>query len=155
MLTKIPTLYSALGRRVFTDMGDDASAVHRSWLLSEAWKSFLKSPIIGHGAHTFKLVNSMGRYAHNNYAELLSGMGIIGLVVFYGYLMYVTYRLWKNKSNSLCQLMFGIMIMTFVVDYWNVNSVQRGIYFIYAIAFVVYKYTKNLSSNNISLYQNE
>ncbi len=145
VLTRVPVLYSTIGRRVFTDLSEEASSVHRSWLLTEAWNSFLKDPIIGHGAHTFKLINVMGRYAHNNYAELLAGMGIIGLVAHYGYLVYITYNLWKYRSNSLCQMMFGVMLMSFVIDYWNVNFTQRGIYFIYAIAYVVYRIAKQES----------
>ena len=141
-LLRVPLLYSTIGSRLFTNLSEEASAVHRSWLLSEAWKYFLKSPIIGNGAHTFKLVNALGRYAHNNYAELLTGMGIIGLVMFYGYLVFVTYKLWKYKRDPFCQLMFSIMLMNFVIDYWNVNYVQRGIYFIYALAYAVYRFAR-------------
>ena len=143
LLLKIPVLYNSIGYRLFTDMSQEASAVHRSWLLSEAWEYFLKSPIIGHGAHTFKLVNDMGRYAHNNYAELLTGLGIVGLLAYYGYLVYLTWKLWKHKNNEYCNMMFAIMLMTFVVDWWNVNYLQRGVFFALSGSYVAYRISKN------------
>lgn len=143
LLTRNTYLYDIVGSRVFTDLEEDASASQRKWLIEEAWKFFESSPIFGHGVHTFGTTNYTGRYAHNNFLELMTGMGIVGLVSYYGFLLFVLKRLWKQRLDSNCFMFFCILLMTIVVEYYNVNYMQRGIYVTYALAYCVYQITRN------------
>ena len=57
---------------------------------SAAWTSFVTSPVLGHGPHTFDYVSSASihlRWAHNLYLETLGEQGIIGLIAL-GLLLY-------------------------------------------------------------------
>ncbi len=139
VLNNIPILYEIVASRVFTDLSDDTSAIQRNYLISEGLKFFSQSPIFGNGIDTFKTVNYLKRYAHNNYVELLSGVGAVGLVTFYGYLVRVLIKLFGQRENRLSFMMFSTLLMTFVIEYWNVDYMQKGIYFIYALAFCQYK----------------
>lgn len=102
---------------------------------------FLNSPIVGNGIDTYKFTNIFGVYAHNNYAELLSGIGIFGLLAYYSLFVYMTIQMWKNRDNKLCLLFACIMTMNFVIEWYNVNYLQRGIFFVYSMAYCEYKLT--------------
>lgn len=63
----------------------DASTDARSTLVGLAWNAFKAHPICGLGLGEFQFTNALNYYAHNNYLELLSCLGIIGFTMYYIY----------------------------------------------------------------------
>ena len=139
-------MYDLVGDKIFTDLSKETSAILRGALNIQAWEFFKSSPIFGHGFFSFDKVSFNKLYTHNNYLEILTGLGLIGLLLYYVVPVLTVLKLWKRRKNKLCFLFFSILCMSFVIEYWQVNYVQRGVYFIYAMAFCVRKIT---NSSNI------
>lgn len=56
----------------------------REDMLMAALRLWEASPVFGHGVDSFRLLAPYGTYSHNNYAEILATLGLIGLLLFYG-----------------------------------------------------------------------
>lgn len=79
------------------------------------WRIFLDYPIFGIGweeneTRACEYVNCLAvpkpftGHAHNNYLQVLAGMGILGLaayLAFIGFFLWLTYRLWKQIPREL------------------------------------------------------
>lgn len=139
LLTQNQFLYEAMGQRIFTDMSDEVSAVERSMLRSEGFKYFLQSPIFGNGVDSFKWVCFAGVYSHNNFIEIANGTGLIGLFIYYSYLIFIAVKLWQGRGNKYNFLFFLVLIMTFAIEYYNVNYLQRGVFVAYTLAYCQYR----------------
>lgn len=96
----------------------DISTSDRSGMILAGIRLWSRRPVLGWGAGTFASVSGFGMYAHNNYIELLSNLGISGLGVFYSYVLSSAVRLFQcpKKGNSLCSLGAVLCIMIFTVD---------------------------------------
>ena len=140
ILSHNAVLYNTIGARMFS-LNIDESAGERSLLRQGAIDCFLGSPIVGNDIDTYKYTSIFGVYAHNNYVELLAGIGAVGMVVYYSLFIYMTIHMWKNRENKLNFLFACIMMMTFVIEWYNVNYLQRGIWFIYSLAYCEYRLT--------------
>lgn len=129
VVMKVEVFYNILGQRLETALefknGDedaDASMRDRSAMVDYAILKFKERPIIGKGSNAFhKLFYAyygQDLYAHNNFAELLCDVGIIGFLLYY--MIYVCLILkkcdGKYKTMIVCSI-FGILIM----DYWNIT----------------------------------
>lgn len=55
--------------------------------------------LIGYGVNTFASISGFGVYSHNNYIEILSGLGIVGLVLYYSIHIKVFWEAWKNRIS--------------------------------------------------------
>lgn len=121
-MINIPILYTAIGER-FEDLfslisggssgvSSDATRVKMIELGIEQW---LKKPILGYGLDTFKYYNAQATghfyYAHNNYVELLYDLGIVGLLLYYGFFAYTAYRLRKNRSKNRSYSILGVGLL--------------------------------------------
>lgn len=99
----VPILYDSIGYRfesllsVFSGEGIvDVSTRNRLAMMKSGLELWLQSPILGHGIDSFKVVSSFGVYSHNNFIELLSGVGVIGFAIYYSYFVYIL-----KKMSSL------------------------------------------------------
>ena len=72
----------------------DASTTERLDLINAGLNIFADNPLLGIGLDNFKLINR--HYAHNNYVELLSDVGLLGLVAYYIIFYFLV------KKYSLC-----------------------------------------------------
>lgn len=83
-------LYETIGYRFeslfgfFEGEAKDGSALSRSVMMRESWEIFKAHPIQGIGLYNYKYVGYYHRVSHCNYTELLSGVGIIGTLLYYG-----------------------------------------------------------------------
>ena len=85
------------------------SPAHHSHILT-AWNGFLDKPIFGHGANSFrhfckdKLYSydnySCSTHPHNNYIQIISELGIIGLVPFILLNIYLFYVLLSHLTSK-------------------------------------------------------
>ena len=86
-------LYDSIGYRMeglvnmVTGEGEvDASSKVRVNMVDEALQLWQDKPIFGNGIDMFKKLSSYHTYSHNNYAELLCGVGIFGFCIYYYFL---------------------------------------------------------------------
>lgn len=136
IIIRVPVLYNAIGRRLLLILNlfdsDTAyvgnSIVNRLNFIQIGFRLFLRSPIYGYGIGAFRVVSQTGVYAHNNYIELLTDIGIIGTLFYYSLYYYNTKHLYMtigiNRSLTSLLLSFSIMfvvlevgLVTFQGDY--------------------------------------
>ena len=95
------------------------SATHHSLYIT-SWRIFLDNPLTGSGPNTFRLICNNQKYAfdnkscsthpHNTYLQIISEIGIIGLLFILLILSYITVQIFKhimsrkNYSSSIIRL---------------------------------------------------
>lgn len=131
-------------RQMSLAKGTDFALQRRSSYLVVGWQAFKESPLLGHGAGTFRDIygeSAMGaafaregktrrRFAHNSYLEMLVGTGSLGFILYAGMLGYAwlslrrASRAWKNRGDSrLAQLTTGYLIsLTITILYLAIFS---------------------------------
>lgn len=137
---KVPALYNAAGFRlekmidyvVNNDVSADRSLALRKGFGEISAQLFYSHPIIGTGlannAYCIEQTYGLNVYAHNNYLELASGLGIVGLIMYYWYYIYLLIGLGRRayRGERLCVSMFLLLVATMVgeiaiVSYYDYN----------------------------------
>lgn len=96
--------------------GEDHSTSDRLLFIRLGLDLFSDNPILGIGISGFnKLYDT---YTHNNYVELLSGVGIFGAVTFYSYHLYLLVITIKEREMllSLRLLIISSIVMVLLMD---------------------------------------
>lgn len=100
----------------------DESSVLRIAFIKLAKRMFVTSPLLGCGLNTFAsqcLIN-YGRnyYAHNNFFELLSGVGIVGFVSYYWIYAYSIYKFYvMRRKHDIYILGLSIWLTLIFFEY--------------------------------------
>lgn len=132
----IPFLYKMVGFRlvgIFSIFNPsyvaDASVSTRDNMINVGVELFSKNPIKGVGLNNFSyyyyyLFGGWAEtYSHNNYIEILSGLGIVGFILYYLipfrilYLMILKCKQFVNYNRKLYVLMLTIIIIRLIIDY--------------------------------------
>lgn len=139
MLFKVDFIYNIIGNR-FEGLLDfvngkeetDASTETRSQFIELGYAYFLMEPINGYGIDCFRCIKgSFDTYSHNNYVELLFGIGLPGTVAFY--LLYLTSLLkgiknYLQKRTSYVVLGLVVILACLFADYGLVSYFDRNTY---------------------------
>ena len=125
-LYNVPLLYNAVGYRIDNMIlqlnGNsavvDKSTLDRMLLIQYAKETFLENPILGVGLDAFRYINPIGRYAHNNYMELLACLGIVGTLLYYcfpiGLLIQLSKRVFVRKRTEYVGLLATLVSLLFM-----------------------------------------
>ncbi len=112
----------------------DISTADRSGMILTGISLWSQRPVLGWGGGTFASISGFGMYAHNNYIEMLSNFGVLGLGIFYSYILSSAARLFRchKRGNSLYSLGAVICILIFTVDMSSVyyTSFMTWTYFV-------------------------
>lgn len=73
--------YTVVGARLEPETLEGGAAT-RADLIREGWALFKSSPILGVGLGSFTSFSSSGLMSHNDYVEILSSTGIVGLFLY-------------------------------------------------------------------------
>lgn len=131
IIMKVDVFYEAVGNRIesllsywLTGEESDASAITRTNMINIALELFYSiNPLLGIGLNNFKYVSGYMTYSHNNYVELLCSLGVVGILVYYGPLIYFTIRafiLWRKRvPGAILPLM--ILLLQFINDFGQVS----------------------------------
>ncbi len=114
----------------FTEMGSTlegsntgGSASERLKLIHIGVDLFQENPLLGTGMATFFKLGKVGLYSHNNYIELLVGVGLIGTVIFYLIYIMLLNKIMVNKIEEkfiFIIFILGILLMDMaLVSYVN------------------------------------
>lgn len=131
VIDSVPILSATIGQSLqdFTDTffgGQmvDASTIQRMKLMGYAIELFERSPIFGNGLNALRAyLEDLGfehvTYAHNNYLEIASGLGIVGIVLYYamyGYGLQKCRKLLKIERKKQTALIFAVLVAYMVCD---------------------------------------
>ena len=146
MLMNIPTLYQIAGQRIEilinsiigTGTGDISTNIRGNMV--EKGISLLKErPLIGYGIGSYTKVANFGTYSHNNYIELLVGVGILGTFTYYSMYIYLIKKLFKYKGNPSVSPLLVIVILMTIIDYGFVSYYTVLYHLLLAISYSVIK----------------
>ena len=151
LFNNIPFLYDNIGYRFerFFDMlqgtGGDGSSIERQAMINTGLSAFWDRPLFGHGINCFKdIFKTVGReaYAHNNYIELMVDVGIVGLLVYYAYLIYILIVPKRFTKDVL--FASSLLLAVLVTDYGRVSYNDGFLQYILCIVIcILFKTQKN------------
>jgi len=139
LASSIPWAYDILWSRVldlYNSIVSDKPGQDyiRFFMVELGIEIFKEKPIIGHGLGNYRIFldNAIGfrTYSHNNYIELLTGVGILGFVSYYIIYMHIIKRLIKRYSRDttlvgfLLTIMIGVTLLDLVVVSFYVSFFQ-------------------------------
>lgn len=136
----VPFLYEILGHRVesmislltSSESGLDYSSKIRSEMIETGKALFVDRPFMGYGIGSYSKLSGFGVYSHNNYIELLVGLGIIGTVLYYSIIIYIIIKLFKVRNLIDGNPLLVILLLLMVIDYALVS--YNGPLYQYVIA---------------------
>ena len=161
---EIPTLYDVIGYRMedmiehlLLEADSDSSIWQRQMYIRKGWEYFMDSPVIGNGinnfGHLFEETGVRGGYAHNNFIELLSGVGIVGFIIYYWFHIYLIINLgimvFRKKKAAI--LGFTYMFIFTIFEYGIVSYYDRFIGAMVAMSFVILSMVKMGDRNRYAL----
>jgi O-antigen ligase len=147
-------IYAILLGQESTVSGDDV----RLKMIDAGLSGWVNSPLIGHGVDSFKYLNQniTGHfyYSHNNFVEVLYNFGILGFILYYGFIARLMYRIIKiPKCNKLItsfrSLAIGLIIVFLIRDIGGISYYSTLPQFLICISFVIYLLLKKYQNENI------
>lgn len=148
LIYQIPPLYRAIGMRIdsmvsyfFEDQEVDYSISLRRYFIDIAKSILREHPLFGIGLNNFSYyVRAYGTtltYCHNNYWEIAAGLGIVGLITYYWFYLYLFLRLLRQLLDGYkSALLFTALMLQFLVfEYGIVNYYKTQSHLVIAAAF--------------------
>lgn len=128
LIYNVDFLYNILGIRIDSLLGrvdiNEGSSVVRMGMIAEGIQLFKEKPMFGYGIGNFRYVTISGYgYAHNNYIELLVGIGLIGTIVYYSIYWIIAVkclRIYKYYPKEIA-LIVAMSISLLIVDIGTVS----------------------------------
>ena len=126
----VESLYNSIGYRMeglismVTGEGEvDASSDIRANMVQDALQLWRERPLFGNGINMFQKLSAYRTYSHNNYAELLCGLGVFGLIIYYAFYAIGLYKIFAQRHRGgyrwywllslLCLLAFDLGSITY------------------------------------------
>ena len=135
----------------FTSNKVSGSTYQRLYLIETAYEIFSKdfgTILLGTGQRTFELQNKLGLYAHNNYMEIVSNLGLIGLFIFYFMYVVLFKDVLKVQDKSIKYFLLGFLLILLLMDNALVSYTFKATFFIF-IFLVIYINQQNNLDNRI------
>lgn len=158
IVMNVDILYRTIGNRIeiyirtiMGETGGSASIVERRDMRNCAIKWFTENPVFGKGVSAFRALYSMktGKYlySHCNYTEILCNHGMVGFILYYGFLLFLLFKsifeyIKTNSTIHLFSIVFLFVVM--ILDYGQVSYYRVHYLLIYQlIAATVSRTEKN------------
>jgi len=123
----------------------DASTVERAHYLREGFNVFAEHPLFGVGLNNFRVF--LGGYAHNNYLELLVGIGIIGTALFYTIYVLTIRNIYKMPNIKIKKYFYVMVFILLALDVATVTYFTKPLLFLLLYIY----YVARKSSENLNL----
>ena len=91
---------------------DDMGNQNRIKMYLKAWDIFLEHPIFGSGYDQYKYLsvsNGVGGYAHSTYAEAIADFGIVGCIMYFTPIVYVSCQILRKAF--IVERNYGAMLL--------------------------------------------
>ena len=95
--------------------GGDSSTLSRMSFIETGWRLFMDKMFVGYGVNNFAYVSGFGMYSHNNFIEILVGLGLVGFVLYYSMYLTAFKNISKEKTNE-GKLLFVIFVVRAVLE---------------------------------------
>lgn len=148
LIYQIPPLYQAIGIRIdamlsyfMEDQEADYSISLRRYFIDIAKSILREHPLFGIGLNNFSYyVRAYGTtltYCHNNYWEIAADLGIVGLVTYYWFYLYLFLRLGRQvlDGHKSALLFMALLLQFLVFEYGIVNYYKTQSHLVIAAAF--------------------
>ena len=116
-----PIVYNIIGWRLAAIGGTDESSMERARLLHDAINTGLNNPIFGVGLHNSMFYTTIGKYAHNNFAEIFADLGIVGFSIFYSLYAIYGYRIVRFAKENIRRYWMVFILGFLAIDYGQVS----------------------------------
>lgn len=116
-----PVVYNIIGWRLVAIGGTDESSMERARLLHDAINTGLNNPIFGVGLHNSMFYTAIGKYAHNNFAEIFADLGLIGFSIFYSLYILYGYRVVRFSKEKIRRYWLVFILGFLAIDYGQVS----------------------------------
>jgi len=150
-----PTLYEIIGIRVesllnlITGEGRGDSSIRiRMRMISAGVDLFKENMLIGYGVDGYRHLSVYGKYAHNNYIELLVNHGLIGMALYYFLpvtILLKAINIWLHKTREVVIAIVFIMLIL-INDYGHVSYYNITTLLLIAISYCFVSHTDSLIS---------
>ena len=127
----------------------DKSTMVRNQIIRTGMEYFRSHPLLGIGMDNARFTNVERIYLHNNYAELLTDGGVVGLLVYYSIYIYsgaILFKYRKNRDREY-SIVFVILVLSLMMDFGMVSYYSKETYFYVLLIFL---YTEKLKNKSIS-----
>ncbi len=119
----------------------EKSTLERKEYIERGLEFFSNHPFKGIGIDTFRYY--YGGYSHNNFVELLLGVGIIGEVLYYSIYGLLFYKIFKMDRKNLKIYLFSITLALFAMDMGTVSYYDKlTLLMLIYISYLAEKYQK-------------
>ena len=147
IIMSIDPVYNVLGvrlERLFASLGgsiEDGSISSRRALRVMGLRWFEERPLFGYGMNTFEPMcgQATGRYwySHNNYIEIMVGTGLLGLITYYSFYIWI---LVKSVKKRYSEYAVGIALLLPIL----LNEVGLVSYKTFIIQFILMLVTAHI-----------
>ena len=142
----VPQAFYERQKTILKGEQPDASIDRRAAYLRVGWESFVKHPFLGSGTNTFKEIWAESstalhflqkkRYAHNTYIEVLTGSGMLGLLIF----LCILFQALRNFSKAKKTFQeIGNAEMTSLIGAYRASFISLVIY-LFMLSGVTHKF---------------
>jgi O-antigen ligase len=143
LVMHVPVFYQAIGvrfesmLRYWSTGQGDTSVEKREHLIEEALRMFKAHPIVGVGLNNFSAWSSFALYAHNNYLEVLTGLGLTGLALYYWFYLYLLVRLAHQLLLGFrpAALFLSAVFVLLVVEYGQVSYYNPPVFVLLSLCY--------------------
>jgi O-antigen ligase len=115
---------------------DDSSYRTRTEMIRQGIELWLQAPLFGNGLDSFRALSGQETYSHNNYVELLCGIGLVGTLLFYAIHTQVLMRA-ARAHRSLKHYCWVFILMLLLADIGYVSYKSKQSIMILMVLMVV------------------
>lgn len=144
----VQELYVIIGSRIESMTysflnGNQVLDESRSTLIKKGWELFQQKPVLGWGIGNYSIASGMGRYSHNNYIEVLSSIGLVGIFLFYILHLSILIRTFKNVFKfKINAILFTILVAILISDF---AAPSYSSLFIHVFLVIIISYQDTIS----------
>lgn len=145
------TLSSEQKYSVDYSTGVDVSTSARLFLIKDALNVFKEHPVLGVGINCFKEVGVLkGKWAENNFVELLADVGLVGFVIYYSFSLWIikSLKIRLRERNILDILLVACFINFLIINISMVTFMNNTLQLNFAILFAINKIRMNDTKKN-------
>ncbi len=107
--------------------GAEKSTEERKIYIQNALEMFSNHPFFGMGIDTFRYF--FGGYAHNNFVELLQGVGLVGFMLYYSIHILLYLKIKKVQDFALRLNFYAFLVILLLVDIGAVTYYDKLLLF--------------------------